>query len=149
MPGFIILREILKYLWSSSHLERLQTLRSKSCVSVLRQTKIKHMYMSWVCSYTYVNLKEDEGYLRCGCNTNKANTGMLFSLCVRWMVHTVGSWVVWVAVWQCLGGVQELLIAHTAFAAAKEDIGTLLLLHTLVTAGDKEAILSLKQSSSA
>lgn len=34
------------------------------------------------------------------------------------------------------GSVQEPLVAHVAFAAAEENIGTLLLLHTLVTAED-------------
>lgn len=32
--------------------------------------------------------------------------------------------------------IQELLVAHVAFAAAEEDVGTLLPLHALVTAED-------------
>lgn len=35
---------------------------------------------------------------------------------------------------QRLGGIQEPLVAHVAFAAAEEDVGTLLPLHTLITA---------------
>lgn len=42
------------------------------------------------------------------------------------------------AIWP-VGGVQEPLVAHVAFAAAEEDIGTLLLLHALVTVDDMEA----------
>lgn len=38
-----------------------------------------------------------------------------------------------VAVRQHLGDIQELLVAHVAFAAAEEDVGTLLPLHALVT----------------
>lgn len=53
---------------------------------------------------------------------------------MRWTVHTVGSGVVRVALGRGLGGVQELLVAHVALAAAEEDVGTLLPLHTLVTA---------------
>lgn len=39
---------------------------------------------------------------------------------------------------QRLGGVEEPLVAHVAFTAAEEDVGTLLPLHTLVTADDME-----------
>ena len=44
--------------------------------------------------------------------------------------------MVLIAVRLHLGGIQKLLIAHVAFAAAEEDVGTLLPLHTLVTAED-------------
>lgn len=37
-----------------------------------------------------------------------------------------------------LRDVQEPLVAHVAFAAAEEDVGTLLPLHTLITAEDTE-----------
>lgn len=46
-----------------------------------------------------------------------------------------------------LGGKQELLIAHVALAAAKEDVGILLPLDTLVTAEDTEASSSTRMTS--
>lgn len=70
---------------------------------------------------------------RCVRHTNKVNI-FFQSVCVRWTVHTVGGRVVRVALGRGLGGVQELLVAHVAFAAAEEDVGTLLPLHALVTA---------------
>lgn len=51
-----------------------------------------------------------------------------------------------IAVRQHLGHIQELLIAHVAFAAAEEDVGRLLPLHALVTAEDT-VILSTTQRS--
>lgn len=53
---------------------------------------------------------------------------------VRRLVHTEGGGVVGITVRQHLGGIQELLIAHVAFAAAEEDVGTLLPLDALATA---------------
>lgn len=53
------------------------------------------------------------------------------------MIHTEGGGVVLIAVGHHLGGIQELLVAHVAFAAAEEDVGTLLPLYALVTAEDK------------
>lgn len=44
-------------------------------------------------------------------------------------------------------GVQEPLVAHVAFTAAEENIGTLLPLHTLVTAEDTEVEIRNTQSS--
>lgn len=46
--------------------------------------------------------------------------------------------MVLVALWGRLRGVQEPLVAHVAFTAAEEDVGTLLPLHTLITAEDME-----------
>lgn len=57
------------------------------------------------------------------------------------MIHTVGSRVVGITVRQ-LWGIQELLIAHVALTAAKEDVGTLLPLNALVTAEDTVALSS-------
>lgn len=50
--------------------------------------------------------------------------------------------MVWITVRQHLRGIQELLIAHVALTAAKEDIRTLLLLNTLVTVEDTVALSS-------
>lgn len=43
-----------------------------------------------------------------------------------------------VALWGGFGDVEEPLVAHVAFAAAEENVGALLPLHTLVTAEDTE-----------
>lgn len=51
---------------------------------------------------------------------------------MRVHVHTVGSRLV--DYFRPIRGVEEPLVAHVALAAAKEDIGTFLSLHTLVTA---------------
>lgn len=48
--------------------------------------------------------------------------------------------MVWITVRQHLRGIQELLIAHVALAAAKEDVRTLLPLNALVTAEDMVAL---------
>ncbi len=40
--------------------------------------------------------------------------------------------------WESFRGVQEPLVAHVAFTAAEENVGTLLPLHTLITAEDME-----------
>lgn len=55
-------------------------------------------------------------------------------MCVR-AVRTVSSGVVGLC--EGFGGVEEPLVAHVAFAAAEEDVGTLLLLHTLITGKDR------------
>lgn len=58
--------------------------------------------------------------------------------CVCWTVHTVGGWMVRVALRRRFRGIQEPLVAHVAFTAAEEHVGTLLPLHALVTAEDTE-----------
>lgn len=63
----------------------------------------------------------------------KSKHWRVFRVCMRWMVHTEGGGVL-IAVRLHLGDIQELLIAHVAFAAAEEDVGTLLPLDALVTA---------------
>lgn len=53
--------------------------------------------------------------------------------------------MVWVGL-RHLRGVQEPLIAHVAFTAAEEDVGTLLPLHTLVTAEDMKVELATRNT---
>lgn len=67
-------------------------------------------------------------------------------VCACWTVHTVGGWMVRVALQGHFRGVQEPLVAHVAFTAAEEHVGTLLPLHTLVTAEDTEVEIRNKNS---
>jgi len=62
-------------------------------------------------------------------------------VCACRPVRTVGGGVVRVDLRRGVRGVQEPLVAQVAFAAAEEDVGALLPLHTLVTAEDTEADL--------
>lgn len=54
--------------------------------------------------------------------------------------------MVWVTLRRRLRGVQEPLVAHVAFTAAEEDVGTLLPLHTLVTAEDIKVELAIRNT---